>query len=432
MNTKELLFIDLEVDYDKKIRDLGIVLDKLSLHTSSLQEAYSFIEDNSAQYIIGHNIIKFDKEFLLQSSLNPLLKDKIFVDTLPVSLLLFNEKTFHSLPKNYKDEDNFLNDPLKDALSCKKLFFDAVEKFKILPQLQRNILYSLLKENELFRGFFHAIKDTQKFEALSYPILKGSILSVFKPIIQNALFLEEVLKNYQVELAFILALKIPELEVNAQPPKVLYDYPKLPELQKELSFHYETTLQNLEKLSEEIFGFASFREFPRQNPTLEEGTTLSQKEIVQAGLRDDSFLAILPTGGGKTFTFWLPAIIKAKTLKTLTVVISPLQALIKDHIESFHEQVANYQAVALSGYLSPSERIAAIEKVTNGDADILYLAPESLRSNTVFNLLKNRVIERFVIDEAHCLSTWGNDFRHDYFYIGEFLRELLEAKPFES
>jgi ATP-dependent DNA helicase RecQ len=432
MNTKELLFIDLEVDYDKKIRDLGIVLDDLSLHTSSLQEVYSLIENNSAQYIIGHNIIKFDKEFLLQSSLNPLLKDKIFVDTLPVSLLLFNEKTFHSLPKNYKDEDNFVNDPLKDALLCKKLFFDAVEKFKILPQLQRNILYSLLKENELFRGFFHAIKDTQTFEALSYPILKGSILSSFKPIIQNALFLEEVLKNHQVELAFILALKMPELEVNAQPPKVLYDYPKLPELQKELSFHYETTLQNLEKLSEEIFGFASFREFPRQNPTLEEGATLSQKEIVQAGLRDDSFLAILPTGGGKTFTFWLPAIIKAKSLKTLTVVISPLQALIKDHIESFHEQVANYQAVALSGYLSPSERIAAIEKVTNGDADILYLAPESLRSNTVFNLLKNRVIERFVIDEAHCLSTWGNDFRHDYFYIGEFLRELLEAKPFES
>ncbi|WP_152184059.1 DEAD/DEAH box helicase [Sulfurimonas indica] len=110
----------------------------------------------------------------------------------------------------------------------------------------------------------------------------------------------------------------------------------------------------------------------------------------------------------------------------------PLQALIKDYIESFHEQVANYEAVDLSGYLSPSERVAAIEKVANGDADILYLAPESLRSNTVFNLLKNRVIERFVIDEAHCLSTWGNDFRHDYFYIGQFINELLTAKPFES
>ncbi|WP_152184058.1 DEAD/DEAH box helicase [Sulfurimonas indica] len=174
-----------------------------------------------------------------------------------------------------------------------------------------------------FAVFFHAIKDTQEFEALSYPILKGLILSVFAPIIQNPTYLEDALKNSRVELAFILALKMPELEVNAQPPKVLYDYPTLPELQKKLSFHYETNIENLEQLSEEIFGFASFREFPRQNPTLEDGATLSQHEIVEAGLRDDSFLAILPTGGGKTFTFWLPAIIKAKTLKTLTVVISP-------------------------------------------------------------------------------------------------------------
>ena len=432
MISREMLFIDLEVDQDKQIRDIGIVLDEAQLHTTSLKNAYSFLEKHPSNYIVGHNIIKFDKKFLLKSSLSSLLEKKIFVDTLPVSLLLFNEKTFHALPKNYKDEDNFLNDPLKDALLCKKLFEDATQKFKTLPQLQKNILYTLLKENELFRGFFHAIKDTQQFEALSYPILKGSILSVFKPIIQSPEYLEDALKNKRVELAFILALKMPELEVNAQPPKVLYDYPTLPELQRKLSFHYDTNLKNLEQLSKEIFGFAGFREFPRQNPTLEEGTTLSQREIVEAGLRDDSFLAILPTGGGKTFTFWLPAIIKAKTLKTLTVVISPLQALIKDHIESFHEQVANYQAVALSGYLSPTERLAAIEKVANGDADILYLAPESLRSNTVFNLLKNRVIERFVIDEAHCLSTWGNDFRHDYFYIGQFISELLAAKPFES
>jgi ATP-dependent DNA helicase RecQ len=432
MITKELLFIDLEVDYDKKIRDIGIVQDQENLHTSSLKEAFDFLEKHPSQYIVGHNIINFDKEFLLRSSLNRLIQDKIFVDTLPISLLLFNEKTFHSLPKNYKDEDNFLNDPLKDALLCKKLFDDAVAKFQTLPQLQRNILYSLLKEDTLFRGFFHSIKEIERFEALSYPILKGSILSIFAPIIQNAEYLEDALKNSRIELAFILALKMPELEVNAQPPKVLYDYPTLPELQKKLSFHYETNIKNLEKLSEEIFGFASFREFPRQNPTLEDGAILSQRELIEAGLRDDSFLAILPTGGGKTFTFWLPAIIKAKTLKTLTVVISPLQALIKDHIESFHEQVANYQAVALSGYLSPNERVAAIEKVANGDADILYIAPESLRSNTVFNLLKNRVIERFVIDEAHCLSTWGNDFRHDYFYIGQFISELLAAKPFES
>ena len=78
-----------------------------------------------------------------------------------------------------------------------------------------------------------------------------------------------------------------------------------------------------------MFGFRTFRPFPKLHTTIFGKQEITQRDIVEASLRDESFLAILPTGGGKTFTFWLPAIIKEKSYKALTVVISPLQALIK-------------------------------------------------------------------------------------------------------
>lgn len=157
-----------------------------------------------------------------------------------------------------------------------------------------------------------------------------------------------------------------------------------------------------------------------------------KKDIIEATLHDQSILAILPTGGGKTFTFQMPALIKAQAYKSLTVVISPLQALMKNHVESFRERNHNFKIAAISGYLSPIERINALAEVENGVLDVLYLAPEALRSNSIFNALKRRLIERFVIDEAHCFSSWGHDFRHDYKYIARFIKDLQEALSFQN
>jgi ATP-dependent DNA helicase RecQ len=428
----EPLFIDLEATPSGGIKELGIVFESKRLHTHSIQEAVQFIQDIPTAYIAGHNLIAFDKKYLEKTTLNSYLKEQLLLDTLPVSLLLFSEKTFHNLPKNYKSEDCFVNNPVKDAELSRDLLHRSIDKFLDLPKSQQTILYLLLNEQQNFQGFFKFLQAETQFQLQLDKELFELIIDEFKPIIKNPQFLKQSIEAQPIELAYILAIRMPELEVNAQAPKILYDYPGITELQEKLCFDPQDALQHLDEFALENFGFANFRDFPRQDADLFNGPVLSQREIVAAAIRQESFIAILPTGGGKTFTFWLPALVKAKALKTLTVVISPLQALIKDHMESFEEQLANYSAVALSGYLSPNEHVDAIDRVVNGDADLLYLAPESLRSNRVFNLLKNRVIDRFVIDEAHCLSTWGNDFRHDYFYIGAFIKDLLAAKPFQS
>lgn len=114
----------------------------------------------------------------------------------------------------------------------------------------------------------------------------------------------------------------------------------------------------------------------------------------------------------------------------MTVVISPLQALMKDQVDNL-EKRGMINAVMINGLPDPVSRKEAIERVKNGTADILYISPESLRNNTIRNLIRNRVIARFVIDEAHCFSSWGQDFRVDYMYVGKFISELQDAKKIE-
>src|SRR5690606_2488975 len=114
----------------------------------------------------------------------------------------------------------------------------------------------------------------------------------------------------------------------------------------------------------------------------------------------------------------------------LTVVISPLQSLMKDQVDNL-ENKGILQAVYINGLLDPVERKEAIERVADGTASLLYIAPESLRSNTIERLLMKRKISRFVIDEAHCFSSWGQDFRVDYLYIGRFIKELQDVKQLD-
>jgi ATP-dependent DNA helicase RecQ len=151
---------------------------------------------------------------------------------------------------------------------------------------------------------------------------------------------------------------------------------------------------------------------------------------MESAISEKNVLAVLPTGGGKSLTFQIPAIYESEKFGGLTVIISPLRALIKDQVDGFNERFKGFvKAVALSSYLSATEKAKNIKDLKEGKADILYIAPESLRYRTVLSILQERYIARIVLDEAHILSTWGKDFRPDYRYIASFIKDKFEYLP---
>lgn len=178
--------------------------------------------------------------------------------------------------------------------------------------------------------------------------------------------------------------------------------------------HPETLLQR-------YFDKPSFR----ATPANAQGGSL-QRDIVSAGLRGESLLAVLPTGAGKSLCYQIPALAHYWRSGKLTVVISPLQSLMKDQIDNLVKQ-GIYSAVALNGLLTPPERKQALERIALGDAGIVLVSPEQFRNKTFANTIRGRQIGAWVFDEAHCLSKWGHDFRTDYLYVSRFIRERSDA-----
>jgi len=149
-----------------------------------------------------------------------------------------------------------------------------------------------------------------------------------------------------------------------------------------------------------------------------------QLETMACALRGEDVLTILPTGGGKSLCYQLPALLAERGV---TLVISPLIALMKDQLDSLPPDVQR-KATTLNSSLQGDELHARLERITAGDYRLVYAAPERLRQPPFPHALKRAGLNRLVIDEAHCVSLWGHDFRPDYFYIAQ-AREALGHPP---
>ena len=157
-------------------------------------------------------------------------------------------------------------------------------------------------------------------------------------------------------------------------------------------------------LLRDVFGFDAFRP--------------GQEDVVEAVVEGHNVLAIMPTGGGKSLCFQIPALLR----EGVTLVVSPLIALMRDQVRGL--QAAGVAAGALTSGHTQEETDSVFQALAAGQLKLLYLAPERLASTAMQAALKRYNIALIAVDEAHCVSQWGHDFRPDYLRIGELRRAL--------
>ncbi len=416
----KILYIDIETTKQGKIKDVGALFNGQELHESQLTKLENWI--NQAEYICGHNIVAHDIPLLERVMGNEIFRNKKIVDTLLWSPLLFSDNPYHKLVKGYKIvNDSDYNNPLSDCKLTKQLLIDELNRFNELEASTQQVYTSLLSNSNAYSGLLELINF--QIDNIN-PV--NQLVDLFEDKICDSANISQLVMNYPIELAYAFSL------INTKEDKSILAYwvsktlPKTQQILDDIRFKfcgkptctYCNSNLNPKKALQNYFRYEDFRSFDQ-----DEEISL-QERTVRAGLSSSSFVAVFPTGGGKSLTFQLPALMKGSLSRQLTVVISPLVSLMKDQVENLEKRFDITKAVAINGLLSPLERQDAIERVEKGEVQLLYLSPESLRSPTILRILKQRSIARFVIDEAHCFSSWGQDFRVDYLYIADFIQSL--------
>lgn len=370
-----------------------------------------------AAFVLGHNVVAFDQPALAALHPGLALHRLPLTDTLELSPVAFPQNPYHRLVKDYKLCTTTRNDPVRDAELAYELFIDQDKALRQRaddhPDEALCLHFLLAPENgkgvaNFFATLRRALRPSLAEAAAAWQrATAGKVcLTAQRTLLEH--WLPD--PSWHKPLAYALAWLRVAGGNSVLPPWVHLNFPKTREAIAALrdlpcpdpACAWCREQHDLEALLPRYFpGITRFR----ATPATPDGRSL-QCAIVDNGFAGRPTLAILPTGGGKSLCFQLPALARFYRNGSLTVVISPLQSLMKDQVDNLEAR-----GVTCAGYLNsllnPLERRAMLEKLRLGDLGPVFVAPEQFRSTAFANALRHREIGAWVFDAAHCLSKWG-------------------------
>ena len=388
---------------------------------------------DGADFLLGHNLINFDLPHLQAASPHLRLLRMSVVDTLWLSPLAFPRNPYHHLVKHYQDgqlKRDRRNDPKLDAELALQVFRDQQKQLLETPSHLLTVWHWLTTADGS-PGFDLVFKTLRGSPRPDYTGARRAIRTCLDgaacEVQAQRLIADSAEHGWP--LAYALAWLSVAGGNSVMPPWVRHQFPEAGRLVRRLRDEacaerrcsWCRERHNASRELKRFFGFDGFR----PEPADEDGRPL-QQVIVEAAMQGRDVLGILPTGTGKSLCYQIPALSRYDKTGAVTVVISPLVALMADQVAGL-EKHGITSCVAVNGLLSMPERAEALEKVRLGDAAILLISPEQLRSLSLRRALQQREIGAWVLDEAHCLSKWGHDFRPDYRYVGRFIRERADT-----
>ncbi|WP_457648330.1 RecQ family ATP-dependent DNA helicase [Profundibacter sp.] len=386
-------------------------------------------------HVIGHNILRHDLPHLVAASTKFVALADAPIDTLWLNPLAFPRNPYHHLVKHYQDGrllTGRVNDPEFDARLVFEVLGNQIGAFTALNEQSPDALtaYHYLccraPQSGGFDQLFTLIRGAKKPGKAE---ARDAIHRLLDSAACSAMIKRTLVQLDDTSLGWPMAYALSWISVaggeSVMPPWVRAQFKDVARIVRDLrdtncgdpACSYCHTNNDPTQALKRWFGFESFR----PEPIDEFGRPL-QERIVESAMEGASLLGILPTGTGKSICYQIPALSRFDKTGALTVVISPLVALMADQVQGL-ARAGIASAVTVNGMLSLPERQDALDKVRLGDAAILLISPEQLRSISVRSVLAQREVGLWVLDEAHCVSKWGHDFRPDYRYIGRFIKE---------
>jgi ATP-dependent DNA helicase RecQ len=379
--------------------------------------------------LVGHNLARHDRPWLARyAPSHPALRLP-WADTLVLSPLAFPERPYHRLIKEHKLVRESRPAPLADCRATRVVFEDMgvalAGQGTSRPALAQWCRAALTDPRcpDASAGYAQILGGS----ALLSDTLLDALRESLRPhACSTALDALTVDPAAALPLAYVASwMGVPP--GSTLPAWVRHTWPSTVALVDTLRARpcagclYCDTQHSPEGWLRRMFGYDTFR----PTPATDTGASL-QRAIVAAGMEERALYAVLPTGTGKSLCFQIPAAARHRSTGALTVVISPLQSLMKDQVDQLRGR--DPHATTINGSLTPPERARALDEVREGFTSLAYLSPEQLRNVGVRRALEARTIGAWVIDEAHCLTDWGHDFRTDYLYVPRFARELAAAQ----